>query len=174
VVGAQLGFYAATKYALDRHRSGDERSAEIPAEAWEPMIGMDEAASEAMMSSPLTNLQSRHRTFHDRTLETFSNISDAELALPSVYWEGYELSLRFRLHRFDSHVRQHTIQAEKTLSLIGYPFNEAKGLLRLIFAALAEAEGATIGARETGSQLFQGAADAISARAEEIEGILAQ
>jgi hypothetical protein len=174
VVGAELGFYGAIKYALDRHRSGDERSAEIPAEAWEPMIGMDEAAYEAMMSSPLTDLQSRHSTFHDRILETFSNIGDAELALPSVYWEGYELSLRFRLHRFDSHLRQHTIQAEKTLSLIGYPFNEAKGLLRLIFAALAEAEGATIGARETGSELCQDAADAISARAEEIAGILAQ
>jgi hypothetical protein len=174
VIGAEMGFYGAIKYALDRHRSGDERTAEIPSEAWEQLIDMDEATYEAMMNSPLQELKSIHRTFHGRVLETFSKISDAELALPSVYWEGYELSLRFRLHRFDSHLRQHTVQLEKTLSLIGYPLKEAKDLVRLILAALAEAEGAIIGARDTGWELCQDAADTISARGAEIAGILAQ
>ena len=83
------------------------------------------------------------------------------------------MSLRFRLHRFDSHLRQHIIQVEKTLASIGYPINEAKSLLRHVFAALADVEGATIGARDTGWELCQVAAKKISERREEIAAILA-
>ena len=78
-----------------------------------------------------------------------------ELALPSMYWEEYQLSLRFRLHRFDSHLRQHTVQVDKALVEIGQAPTEARRLLRLIYAALAAAFGA------------------ISARADEIAGVLA-
>ena len=106
-------------------------------------------------------------------LREFAGIGDEELSIPSVYWEGYELSLRFRLHRFDSHLRQHVIQIEKTLAGIGQPANEAKRLLRLIYAALAEVEGVTIGAWEVGTELSQKVAKAISARIDEIADILA-
>jgi hypothetical protein len=90
-----------------------------------------------------------------------------------MYWEGTELSLRFRLHRFDSHLRQHTVQVDKTLVQIGRPPTEAQRLLRLIYAALAEAEGATIGAWQAGAALWDEVAGAISARADEVAGILA-
>ena len=90
-----------------------------------------------------------------------------------MYWEGYDMSLRFRLHRFDSHLRQHTVQIEKTLEGIGRPPTEAKRLLRLIYAALAEAEGATIGAWDAEAALWQEAAETVAARAKEIAGILA-
>jgi hypothetical protein len=173
IVGAELGFFVVVKYALDRRRSGDGRAAEIPDEAWDAIGGLDEASFQALVDGPFADLESYYETLHGRVVREFAGIHEEELAVPSLYWEGYEMSLRFRLHRFDSHLRQHTVQVDKTLEAIGGPASEAKRLLRLIYGALAEAEGATIGAREIGRELRREVAEAIRARANEIAGILA-
>jgi hypothetical protein len=173
IVGAELGFFVVVKYALDRRRSGDERPAEIPDEAWDVISGLDEASFHALVDGPFTDLEAYHGTLHSRVLRELADIREEELAAPSIYWEGYELSLRFRLHRFDSHLRQHTVQVDKTLKAIGSTPNEAKRLLRLIYGALADAEGATIGAWDVGRELRQEVAETISARTDEIAAILA-
>ena len=173
IVGADVGFFVAVKYALDRHRSDDGRPAKIPDEAWETIIGEDEASIEAILGGPLAGIQSYHAAFHERVLREFADISEEELAVPSMYWEGREMSLRFRLHRFDSHLRQHIVQIDKTLEAIGHSPSEAQRLLRLIYAALAEVEGATIGAWEAGTELRRELAEGIAARASEIADILA-
>jgi hypothetical protein len=173
VVGAEVGFFGVVKYALERHRNGDGLPARIPDEAWDSLLGEEVASIEAILDGPMAGIQAYHAAFHERVLREFAGISDEELALPSTYWEGYELSLRFRLHRFDSHLRQHTIQADKTLAAIGHWPNEARRLLRLVYAALAEVEGLAIGAWGAGAELWHEVADTISARAEEIAQILA-
>jgi hypothetical protein len=172
IVGAELGFFAVAKYALDRHRGGDWRPAKIPDEAWEPLFGEDMALIDATLDGPLAGMRSYHEAFHERIVREFAGIGEEELALPSIYWEGYELSLRFRLHRFDSHLRQHTVQIDKTRESIGRSPNEAQRLLRLIYAALAEAEGATIGAPEINTELWQGTAETIATRTDEIAAIV--
>lgn len=172
IVGAELGFFVVVKYALERRRSGDGRAAEIPDEAWDTISGIDEASFQALVDGPFVDIQSYHETLHDRVLRELADIREEELTAPSMYWEGYEMSLRFRLHRFDSHLRQHTVQVDRTLEALGYPPNEAKRLLRLIYGALAEAEGATIGAWGTGRDLRHDTAQSINARADEIAGIL--
>jgi hypothetical protein len=173
IVGAELGFFVVVKYALDRRRSGDGRPAEIPDEAWDTISGVDEAAFQALVDGPFADLQSYHATLHSRVLREFADIRDEELAAPSTYWEGYEMSLRFRLHRFDSHLRQHAVQVDKTLQMVGHAPNEARRLLRLIFGALADAEGVTIGAWDVGQELRRAVAETIAARANEIAAILA-
>ena len=173
VLSADVFFYGGVRYALDRHRSGDGRPAEIPEQAWDAFVGMDEAAFEALLASPLAELRTHHATVHEKVLREFASISQAELELPSMLWESEPMSLRFRLHRFDSHLRQHTVQADKTLAAIGRGPSEAKRLLRLIYAALAEVEGAMIGAWEVRAALRRELAEEIAARAEEIGGILA-
>lgn len=172
IVVADLGFFGVTKYALDRHRSGDVRPAEIPDKAWDEILGQNEATIRATLEGSLADLQSYHAAFHERVLRELADIRDEELASPSTYWEGYPLSLRFRLHRFDSHLRQHIVQIDKTLERIGRPPGEAKRLLRLIHAAWAEAEGATIGAWDVGAHLRHEAAATIAARTEEMASIL--
>jgi uncharacterized damage-inducible protein DinB len=173
IVRAEIGFYGVVRYALDRHRSGDGRPARIPDQAWDSLLGQDEASIDGILDGPLAGIQAYHEALNARGVAEFADVSQQELALPSMYWEGYELSLRFRLHRFDSHLRQHIIQVDKTLGGLGRPPNEARRLTRLMVAALAEAEGATIGAREVGAALRQQVAEAIAARADEIAGILA-
>ena len=153
--------------------TGDGRLAEIPDEAWDTISGLDEAALEALVDGPFEDLEAYHGTLHNRVLRELADIRDEELTAPSMYWEGHEMSLRFRLHRFDSHLRQHTVQVVKTLEAIGLAPNEAKRLLRLIYGALADAEGASIGAWDVGQELRRTAAETITARADEIAAILA-
>jgi hypothetical protein len=174
IAGAELGFYGVIRYKLDGHRSGDGQPDEIPDEAWDNLIGEDEATTVATLDGPLDALQSYLTAHHQRVLAEFATITDDELDLPSLYWEGQELSLRFRLHRFDSHLRQHTVQIDKALQDMGQAPREAQRLLRLVFAALAEAEGATIGAPDVGAELWQETAEPIAARTEEIAAILAE
>jgi len=173
IVVADIGFFVVVKYALDRHRSGDGGPAKIPDAAWSDIIGEDESSIEAILDGPLAGIQSYQAALHEQVLWEFADISEEELAAPSMYWEGHEMSLCFRLHRFDSHLRQHIVQIDKTLESIGHSPNEAKRLLRLIYAALAEVEGATIGAWEVSAELRREVADKIAARASEIAGILA-
>jgi hypothetical protein len=173
IVGADVGFYVAVRYALDRHRSGDGRPAEIPDEAWDTLLGQDVSSIEAILDGPLAGIQAYHQDLHERVLNEFAGVSEEELAAPSIYWEGQEMSLRFRLHRFDSHLRQHIVQIEKTRTGIGHPPSESERLLRLIYSALGEVEGATIGAWEVGAGWRDEVAGGISARADEIAELLA-
>ncbi len=173
IVGADVGFYVAVRFALDRHRSGDARPAQIPDEAWDALLGQDVSSIEATLDGPMAGIQPYHQVLHERILDEFAEISEEELAAPSIYWEGQEMSLRFRLHRFASHLRQHIVQIEKTRQEIGRPPSEAERLLRLIYSVLAGVEGATIGAWEVGAELRNEVAGAISARADEIAELLA-
>ena len=173
IVEAEVGFFVVVKYALDRHRSADERPAQIPDEEWEAIIGMDEASIETILDGSLAGIRSYYESLHERVLLEFANISEGELTVPSMYWEGYEMDLRFRLHRFDSHLRQHIVQVDKTLEGIGHSPNESKRLLRLIYSALGETEGAAIGAWDVAEEHRREAAETIAARTDEIAGILA-
>ena len=173
IAGADMGFYTAIKFALDRYRRGDAAAAEIPLATWEEYTGLDEASYEALMKGPLMPLRAYHEELHRLVLADFAGITDEELTIPSMFWEGYPLPLQFRLHRFDSHCRQHTIQIDKSLAGRGRPPTEAKRLLRLVYAALAEAEGATIGAWDAAAELQQSAAARIIDRAAEITATLA-
>jgi hypothetical protein len=89
-----------------------------------------------------------------------------------VFWETQPMSLRFRLHRFDSHLRQHTIQMEKTRQMLGLPHPEALRLWRMIYAALAEVEGAGLGSGGLGYEDCEALAEEIHARRLEIVKIV--
>jgi len=172
IVGAEMGFTVAVQYALDRERSGVGEPARIPDEEWESILGEDLASLEAILDGPLEEIRSYHEALHRKNLREFAGISEGELEVPSLYWEDAAMSLRFRLHRFDSHLRQHIVQVDKTLVALAHQRSEACRLLRLIYSALAEAEGAAIGAWDSGQELRRDAAAILTARAAEIQGIL--
>jgi hypothetical protein len=171
IVGAEALFHLIAGYALGGKRSGDGRPAEIPEAYYLAQLGSEEEFR-AAESRPLSALRTWHATLHAQVLGELYDISDEELEAPSRYWEAYDLPIRFRLHRFDSHMRQHTIQIEKTLAALYGPPDEIRRLLRLIYAALAEAEAATLGAGRLGAAAVQATAEAISARAGEIGSLI--
>jgi hypothetical protein len=171
-VGADLGFYGVVKYALERHRMADGKPLEIPEDAWEALLGADEASVDAALDGPWDDLLNYFDSVHARALTEFCDVGDDELDAPSRYWEGLKLSLRFRLHRFHSHLRQHTVQVDKTLAGIGCPPAESLRLLRLIYGALADAEGAVIGDERPPGAEWADAAESIEERTVEIAAVL--
>ena len=70
---------------------------------------------------------------------------DEELAAASAFWDGVRPN-RFRLGRFESHLRQHTIQAEKAIQATVGPPREVERLLRLLARATGDVEAAGVGA----------------------------
>jgi hypothetical protein len=113
-----------------------------------------------------------HREFHLTIIEEFSKITEKELDLPSTFWEETRFPIQHRLHRYEAHFAQHTVQIDKTLVAIGQAPSESKRLIRKIYAALAEAEGMMIGAEKMDDTAILATASSIAERAKEIKGLL--
>ena len=56
-----------------------------------------------------------------------------------MFWDG-EKPIRFRLHRFEAHMVQHTVQVDKTLVWIDRAPTEARRLIRVLYRDLAAVE----------------------------------
>jgi hypothetical protein len=168
IIGADIGFSVAIKFPLEGHPAGEKGPSEITDEAWDSLSGLDETAYKAIMESPFHDLQSYHHQLHDRILRDFADIHEGELEIPSKFWEEEAMSIRFRLHRFTSHMRQHSIQIEKTLEVIGPPVTEINRLLKLIYQGLSEADGALIGAWDVGEEIRLETAEILRRHSDEI------
>lgn len=164
----ERAFFTLVHYGRARQHSEEDLPAKLPdGEADRVTIPMD-ALREIMDHRPMADMRTFHANLRQRALTEFADMSDAELDGPSVWWEGATYNLEYRIHRFDAHLRQHTIQAEKTLEMLGHPTNEAKRLLRLIYNALAEVENMTIGAADIGQEEREALAMQICTRADEV------
>lgn len=172
IIRTERSFFGITSYAVDRFRSNDSQDVEMPEEAWNAFWAGD-PFRQMGENEPLSTLLAYYDTLHRRILNDFANLTDDELEAPSRFWESNPMPVQFRLHRFDSHLRQHTIQIEKTLAALDLNPNEARRLLRLIYAALAEVEGLQIGAKAPGMEQIQTVGEQIAQRAEEIDSVLA-
>jgi len=73
------------------------------------------------------------------------------------------------MHRFEEHMRQHTIQVDKTRIALGHPPTEAERLVRNLHNALAGLE--SVGGAGVGRELIDGCAAAIDANAADAERI---
>lgn len=172
IVGADLGFYVAIKFALERYRQDKDPFVEIDDDTWLGVAGMDESELDSKMDEPLPGLRAFHKDLHMRILLEFAEMDASELEKASRFWEDEYHTLRFRLHRFDAHMRQHTIQIEKTLQAIGHVPNESQRLMRLIYSALAEVEGVLLGAGNVYEDILGEVGAQIEARNLEIESVI--
>jgi len=125
-----------------------------------------------MVKGPFDEMLSYHRTFHAEVIADFSQITDAELDLPSTFWEETRFPIRHRLHRYEAHYTQHIIQMDKTLASIGQPPSESKRLMRKLYAALAEADGYMIGSETMDNTAILTTALSIVERTKEIENLI--
>lgn len=143
MIGAEHGFLSVSKIALDRHRASkpDEPSDEEWNTARAPYAEARKASEAAVRARDVAQIRDAFATIHIRVLREFADVSDAEIELPAWFWDG-PMPIRFRLHRFEEHLRQHTIQLDKTLAVIRPP-TEAHRLIRNIYNALADVESAT-------------------------------
>ena len=174
IAGADAGFFTVLVNALNQLRAGVSEPVKMNLETYEAILGMKASEEDAALEGPLEEIVDFHEMIHARILGELADISEDELALPSVYWESGPLSVRFRLHRFESHMRQHTVQIDKTLAALGYGPTEARRLLRMIYGALAEVEGVLIGAEDIGVDHLRGTAGVIAGYTNEVAAVLRQ
>lgn len=171
IVEAERAFFAITAYSIESERANDGRPLEMSDEAWES-FWVGDTFRQLKEAGSFSEILAYYDLLHLRILTALEGITEAELDAPVVFWERQPMPVRFRLGRFTSHLRQHTIQMEKSLPLLNLMPNEARRLLRLIYQALAEVEGCTFGAPELATACLH-LAEALAARTAEIAIALA-
>ncbi len=122
-VHSERSYLHAVRYALER-READP--VERPA-ALRPAADPQDTAGDPV---EIAERLARRRAETDLALAA---LDPPHLDLPSV-WSGFEVDLRFRLHRFASHIVEHTIQAETALEAIGIRAGDAPRAARRISA----------------------------------------
>jgi DinB superfamily len=140
-LGAEYGFLMVSRFGLDRRRAGkSEEPPEAEFDAYKvPFVNDRKSAVDGLSTATVEQLRDAFATVHIRILRELGDISDDEVEAPAWFWDG-AMPLRFRLHRFEEHLRQHTIQLDKTLGGIGRPPTEAHRLVRNVYNALADVE----------------------------------
>ncbi len=134
ITGAELGFSLLIDWAVKRQAAGDELPITMPEEEMAPHY---EAFPE---TGTWDEMMDRYELLHRRVIEALLTLSSEQLEALNVWWEGYEVPVWFRMHRFDAHLREHTIQVDKTLAAIGRSPTEAERLARLLHQSLADLE----------------------------------
>ncbi|MGZ8502590.1 MAG: DinB family protein [Candidatus Limnocylindrales bacterium] len=137
-VGGQRSYGWYSAWWLDRghapgplpERPGDAR---MPAEPDED----DEA-----IGSP-AEILARLDELVDNAMGRFAGLTEDELSIPAR-WSGLPVDLRFRIGRWGSHIREHTVQVDKTLAMTGRPATEVERLVRLIGASYGRLEGLVV------------------------------
>jgi DinB family protein len=172
ILGTDIGFTSVVRYALEGHRAGSWKRERMSDEDEIRIIGMSEEEYKTLTGGPLEEMLTYHHGFHSEIINDFSRITNEELGLPSTFWEETRFPIRHRLHRYEAHFVQHTIQIDKTLVAIGKAPSESKQLMRKIFAALAEAEGLMIGGEKMDDTAILATASSISERTKDISDLL--
>jgi uncharacterized damage-inducible protein DinB len=144
LVEADLGFLVTIRNGLDHLRAGTPPRLPGSDEQWLALAEVDEPAWRAAFDGSLDDIRAFHRASRDRIVERFAGLTDDELAATSPFWDG-ERPNRFRLGRFESHLRQHTIQTEKAVQAINGAPREVERLLRILARATGDLEAAAIG-----------------------------
>lgn len=102
----------------------------------------DEETAEAAGS--LDDIRGRLDEILDLSAERLAGTPDDRLG-HGARWSGFAVPVSFRLGRWSSHIREHTIQIEKTLVMLGREPTEPERLARLTLAAYGRAEAVVFG-----------------------------
>ena len=174
IVRAERTFFALVHYGLRRQRESGDLPERLPDGEVDRLLGPLDNLHNIVNNQGLHEIQAYYKGLHGRVLQECATMSEQELAGPSLWWEEIRYPLQHRLHRFDAHLRQHTIQVEKTLAMLGHESTETKRLLRLVYSALAEIEGFLIGAPELAVEERQKVARKLQKRGAEIANLVIQ
>jgi uncharacterized damage-inducible protein DinB len=106
----------------------------------------------------------------DLSMACLGGLSEEQLAVPAR-WSGGEVTVGFRIGRWASHLREHTIQVEKTLVMLDRPIPEVERLIRMGFEAYGRLEETVFGlpADEVASS---GAGAVLASTAAEVERLV--
>ncbi|MGZ9160921.1 MAG: DinB family protein [Candidatus Limnocylindrales bacterium] len=144
VIAGQRGYAWGTGWWLEQHYPANDPDLPpgIPDEVFETLP--DEATTEAAGSA--ADLRARLDAILDLSTERLAGLPDDRLELGGR-WSGFAVTIGFRLGRWASHIREHTIQVEKTYAMLGHVPTEPARLARHVLAAYGRAEAVVFGRR---------------------------
>ncbi|MEM7030536.1 MAG: DinB family protein [Chloroflexota bacterium] len=166
---AEQAFFQVNRHAITQHMAG------VTAPSFMPKEKMAHVRSEeiiAIFDGSLADNLAYYDTVHQQIINEMGNLNNDALEIPTVWWEETIFPVRFRMHRFEAHLREHTIQVEKTLMMLNKVPNEATRLLQDVYQALADVEGALIGTENFGVDEQTILAQTISSRAAELTALV--
>jgi hypothetical protein len=144
IIGGQRSYGAATAWW---QAQGLPVDANLPKER-PPIYDRLPSDEEEEAGTP-AELRTRLNEVLDRSTERLAGLP-ADRIVYGTRWVGFALDIAFRLSRWSSHIREHTIQVEKTLVMIGHTPTEVDRLIRLILAEWGRTEAVVYGAVDDG------------------------
>ncbi len=136
LLGAEYGFLGTVRYALAPDRPRDEKEAE---ERWDSWRDEHKYRAPRTLHGDVAAVRGELFKIHRRVLDELGDLPDEALERAAMFWDG-EKPIRFRMHRFEAHLIQHTVQVDKTLEWIDRGPTEARRLVRVLYRDLAAVE----------------------------------
>jgi hypothetical protein len=164
MLGAEYGFLGVIQYALapDRPRDPDEAEERWP--SWREEHGY---RAPKTLQGDVADVGNALFEIHWRVLRELGGLPDDALEREATFWDG-DKPIRFRMHRFEAHMIQHTVQVDKTLDWIDRAPTEARRLVRVLYRDLATVE--MLSSTEFGEKEREAVAKTIVERAAEVGG----
>lgn len=128
IIATDRRYLIAVQYALERQRSGSDGPLRPPDSALPARTGEAEAAGTR------DEVMTRLLATRDEIVAAVVSVPDDLLDAPTN-WVVLDVDVRFRIHRFAAHDREHTIQIRKTLHALGFVQSELQLLLTDAIAA---------------------------------------
>ncbi|HEX5825654.1 MAG TPA: DinB family protein, partial [Candidatus Limnocylindrales bacterium] len=142
IISGQRGYgWGSAWWQAQGYDASDPELPKRPPEALGAMLP-DEATTEA--AGTIDELRTRFDAILDLCAERLAGLPDDRLALGSR-WSGFPVTVGFRFGRWPSHIREHAIQVEKTLAMLGHVTSEPARLVRNMLAAYGRAESVVFG-----------------------------
>ncbi|MBI3957668.1 MAG: ankyrin repeat domain-containing protein [Chloroflexi bacterium] len=161
---AERGFFISILAGLDAQVKGV--AAAMPPREQRAAFLAEADPAPAEQSAPVERLAAYAR-LHFLVETKLAGLTGDQLQTRSPFWEPTQPSVGFRMGRFTAHLREHTVQVEKTLLALGHIPGEAALHIRTLFGALAGVEGSLMGAAELAGECAE-LAQTIARRAEEV------
>jgi len=120
-IGVERSYRANTEYSLTRTAS-------------EPLLMPTERRPQPDPADTAGSVRDVVARFAQRRVETDASLAaldEAVLARPSM-WGGFEVDVRHRLHRFASHIAEHTNQCEKAVRALDAFGGDARSIVKRI------------------------------------------
>ena len=167
VIGGQRGYGAATAWWQAQGLPANDDLPRVRPPFWAELPEDEEEAA----GTP-ADVRARLDELLDLSTERLAGLPAERLAL-GARWAGFAVDIGLRIGRWSSHVREHAIQVEKTMVMIGHAPTEVDRLIRLVLAEWGRAEQVVYGsASEAGLRELATAAAAAGKTAAELVGIV--
>jgi len=130
-IGSQRGYGVFSRWWLSQPL-GDGRPARIPAEA-EAELDRELPPEGSDGEGSVEEIRTRLDDVLDDWAVRVADLDEAALAV-SARWSSVPVDIGFRIGRWASHIREHTVQLDKTLDWLGYQPSEPARIVRDLFA----------------------------------------